>query len=367
MCIRDRPTVLALKNVYEHLQQQYKDQFIAYFDFHSHASQLYGFAFGNCLTGPNQSWNMFLAKLIEAQSSGLFDFGTCKFGKNQMSQKDGTSRVLFGGNSGLVHSYTVELSHYAHLIIKAATEGGARGTSGSTDTHNLSHSNGMAIAMPLAPRDGSNLGSQQSGPHVVAPYVGKWIPPTNASDHFLSNCCASHEDWYSAVREERHWMRQLSKKQTALASQATGGGRKRTTKAVSTTDTPASIDQAGAHLEAAALADEALSKPVFGPGLPVPQYTVLRQSAEVGRACILSLLDYCALDSACLAVIPPTSLVSTPGPGPSVAVVRAGGLDKLLREAKRENRPAVTGTKGPGGPSSSLGSKPSWNSFNRQF
>ena len=161
-------------------------------------------------------------------------------------------------------------------------------------------------------------------------------------------------------------MRLLSKKQTSLASQATGGGRKKASK-VATTDTPASIDQAGAHLEAAALADEALAKPVFGPGLPVPQYTVLRQSAEVGRACILSLLDYCALDSACLALVPPTSLVSTPGPGPSVAVVRAGGLDKLLREAKRENRPTVTGTKGPGGPSFSLGSKPSWNSFNRQF
>ena len=319
-----QPTVLALKNVFDHLQQQHKDQFIAYFDFHSHASQLYGFAFGNCLTGPNQSWNMFLPKLIEVQSSGLFDFGTCKFGKNHMSQKDGTSRVLFGGTNGLVHSYTVELSHYAHLVIKAVPEGGAKGTSGSTDTHNLSHSNGMAVAMPLLPKDGTLLGAQQSGPHVVAPYVGRWIPPTNAAEHFVSNCCASHEDWFSQVREERYWLRQLISKQTTLSSQvgAVSGTAQKRHKAAKL---HATSSQAEAHLEVAAAAEEALSKPVLLDGSPIPQYTVLRQSAEVGRACILSLIDYCALDSTCFAMVSPTSLVDVPSPGPSVAVVRAGG------------------------------------------
>ena len=102
-----QPTVLALRRVFEHLQRTYRERFIMYLDFHSHASQSSGFMFGNHLPVRVQHWNIFFPRLVELQARHVFSFGLCRFGRVHMISKDGASRVLFG--SSLIYSYTVEL------------------------------------------------------------------------------------------------------------------------------------------------------------------------------------------------------------------------------------------------------------------
>eukprot|EP00742_Colponemidia_sp_Colp-10_P016771 GILJ01019256.1.p1 GENE.GILJ01019256.1~~GILJ01019256.1.p1 ORF type:complete len:836 (+),score=50.24 GILJ01019256.1:58-2565(+) len=210
-----QPTVLALKNVFDFLQQHYRDRFIMYMDFHSHASQMLGFAFGNCLAAPLQPWNMLFPRLIEAHSGGLFSTAGSKFAKTHMASKDGTSRVIFGAS--LLHSYTMELTHFGHL---------------------------------------------------------NWAPGVGVMDSPSPPAQSPHEDW-----------------ETYTASSML-------------------------------LEDNATSTDIK------PFFVVLRQSAEVGRACVTALLDYCAIG------VPEVGSQSALGK-PSEALVKAGGMERLLRESRR--------------------------------
>jgi hypothetical protein len=100
-----------LKRVFENLQGTFGERLTLYLDFHSHASQRRAFVFGNFLPTSAQMWNMTYAKLLETHAQGLFDFGSSKFSRADMSSKDGTSRVLFGAN--VINSFTVEVAHFS--------------------------------------------------------------------------------------------------------------------------------------------------------------------------------------------------------------------------------------------------------------
>jgi hypothetical protein len=227
-----QPTVHSLKNVFEHLQANFRDRFFMYLDFHSHASQQSGFAFGNHLPNNVQHWNMLYPKLIETLRSNLFDFNTCRFSKGHMVSKEGTSRVLFGGS--LIHSYTIELTHFTDMT--------TFGDNGLKD-----------------------------------PNAG--LPSARPSDSTKAETKAKDE-----------------KQQSSTAALTEGG----------ITNNAAPKQQAGA---AGGLV---LQSPVIA--------GVLSQSAEVGRACVLALLDYCGIGEM------------------SAELQKFGGLDKAIREVKREIR-----------------------------
>ena len=229
-----QPTVHSLKNVFEHLQTNFRDRFFMYLDFHSHASQQSGFAFGNHLPNNVQHWNMLYPKLIEILRSNLFDFNTCRFSKGHMVSKEGTSRVLFGGS--LIHSYTIELTHFTDM-----TTFGDHGPKDPT------------AALPSARSEAAGKDN-----------------PSNSK-------AASSKD----ASSQQHALTEGGINNNAAAKGATGG-------------------------------PPILQSPVID--------GVLSQSAEVGRACVLALLDYCGIGDM------------------SQELQKFGGLEKAVREVKREIR-----------------------------
>lgn len=104
------PTVFHLKKLFEALTRTYRERFMMYIDFHSHASQSTSFMFGNHLPAAVNHWNKAFPRLVQLHAPTLFAFSVCRFTKGHMSAKDGASRVLFG--TSLIHSYTIELPHF---------------------------------------------------------------------------------------------------------------------------------------------------------------------------------------------------------------------------------------------------------------
>jgi hypothetical protein len=225
-----QPTVHSLRNVFDHLQTNFRDRFFMYLDFHSHASQQSGFAFGNHLPNSVQHWNMVFPKLIEIHSNELFDFETCRFSRGHMVSKDGTSRVLFGGS--LIHSYTIELTHFTNF---------------------------------------QTYGDRHQDPVPQAPSVA------------------------ASVRSGR----KEGVKENAAGEKFTSDPSVSEVKPVATTASSSS-------------AVPVLQSPVIN--------SVLSQSADVGRACLLALLDYCNIGE------------------PSPELQKFGGMDRAIREVKREIR-----------------------------
>lgn len=237
-----QPTVHSLRNVFDHLQTNFRDRFFMYLDFHSHASQQSGFAFGNHLPNSVQHWNMLFPRLIGIHSNELFDFETCRFTRGHMVSKDGTSRVLFGGS--LIHSYTVELTHFTDF----KTFGDRHPTAPPSST----------VTAPPGSASGSvdkSASVDKSGKPAVA------TPSSGKKDGDRKDSVAGKGDASSA---------------TTAAS------------------TPL------------------LQSPVIN--------SVLSQSAEVGRACVLALLDYCIIGD------------------PSADLLKFGSMDRVIREVKREIR-----------------------------
>lgn len=141
-----QPTVVALRNVYQHLKETYGRRFMLYLDFHAHASQPRAFVFGNHMYHAQRMvHNMLLPKLIEAHCPNEFDFEACKFSKADMVAKEGSSRVIFGEH--LVHSYTVEVSHFSHHL---PAGGGAAHQDGTDAGGGSSESSVEVDASPLA-------------------------------------------------------------------------------------------------------------------------------------------------------------------------------------------------------------------------
>lgn len=229
-----QPTVHSLRNVFDHLQTNFRDRFFMYLDFHSHASQQAGFAFGNHLPNSVQHWNMLFPKLIAIHSNELFDFDTCRFSRGHMVSKDGTSRVLFGGS--LIHSYTIELTHFSDF---------------KTFGDRLASSDSAAQSAPAS----NTATSATTAPVVGTPGPGK------------------------------------SKSSSSAAAASTIAPLAPTTTASSAVQ---------------------LQSPVIN--------GVISQSAEVGRACVLALLDYCSIGEY------------------SADLLKFGGMDRAIREVKREIR-----------------------------
>ncbi|CUG08806.1 zinc carboxypeptidase, putative [Bodo saltans] len=171
-----QPTVHSLRNVFDHLQTNFRDRFFMYLDFHSHASQQSGFAFGNHLPNSVQHWNMLFPRLVGIHSNDLFDFETCRFSRGHMVSKDGTSRVLFGGS--LIHSYTVELTHFTDFKTfgdrhptapPAATMTAPTSSAATTTTASSVDKNGKPGAKKESERkDSVKDGSAPDGPAAAA-------------------------------------------------------------------------------------------------------------------------------------------------------------------------------------------------------
>lgn len=226
-----QPTVHSLRNVFDHLQTNFRDRFFMYLDFHSHASQSSGFAFGNHLPNSVQHWNMLFPRLIAVHSNDLFDFDTCRFSRGHMVSKDGTSRVLFGGS--LIHSYTIELTHFTDF----KTFG---------DRH------------PTVP------------PAATVPAVG------------------------------------------AVESGSGKSSKNPPGKGSKESDKRDKESPSGDSATASNSGPAQLQSPVIN--------SVLCHSAEVGRACVLALLDYCSIGD------------------PSTDLLKFGSMERVIREVKREIR-----------------------------
>lgn len=113
----DQPTIYASKVYFEYLYNTGAG-INMYLDFHAHNSKKGCFLFGNRLDSDKQIENELFAKIIELNST-FFDFNDCDFSERSMSTKDpkdhfnkeGSGRVSFYKNTGIVCSYTVECAY----------------------------------------------------------------------------------------------------------------------------------------------------------------------------------------------------------------------------------------------------------------
>lgn len=114
------PTIHNLKLYFEYLSPIVK----YYFDLHAHGSKRGCFVFGNNMNFDKLTEIQLLAKLVEL-NSGFFEYSECDFSEKSMATKDpkdhhskeGSGRVNFFKNFGVVHSYTVECSYYIPRIL----------------------------------------------------------------------------------------------------------------------------------------------------------------------------------------------------------------------------------------------------------
>ncbi|KAG8348835.1 putative Zinc carboxypeptidase Succinylglutamate desuccinylase Aspartoacylase family [Trypanosoma vivax] len=258
-----QPTVNALRRLYEQLQNMFGERFFMYIDFHSHVSQSSCFAFGNCLPVAVQHWNMLFPKMIELHARDLFAYSLCRFGRTHMISKDGSSRVLFG--SSLIHSYTVELTHFTNNRLFVDGEPAA-GTSNNVDSDSW-ESRYAYTECPLAQSGNSNSNGRTG--HSS-------LPKCDYATGSLQSLCATSQG-RSHAKHNNHTSRQ---KRRTSGSSAVGD-------------------------------DQEVSRRIKMP-------CVLSQSAEVGRACMLALLDYCTVDNYV-----------------SPQLCAYGGMERMLREIKR--------------------------------
>ncbi|KAG5464988.1 hypothetical protein LSCM4_00436 [Leishmania orientalis] len=291
-----QPTVLALRRVFEHLQYTYRERFIMYLDFHSHASQSSGFMFGNNLPASVQHWNLFFPRLVELHARHVFSFGLCRFGRVHMTSKEGTSRVLFG--SSLIHSYTVELPHFTDRRLYA--DDYAAMNNGSNVLfevtwpplhHTLGQPGGADEKADgaQAAADGAAEGSDG-----LTPSRARAATPTAGARGVGKRSSST-----GAGRGRRH-------RSNSEGASARSGAHAKPTGVGETSSGQASASQAGGWRTAPFLQ-------------PISTPSILCQSAEVGQACLLALRDYCSI-----------------GAHPSAELAMFGGIEGVLRDSKRQ-------------------------------
>ncbi|EKF29096.1 zinc carboxypeptidase, putative,metallo-peptidase, Clan MC, Family M14, putative [Trypanosoma cruzi marinkellei] len=275
-----QPTVTALRKVFDHLQKTYLDRFFMYMDFHSHASQSSGFMFGNCLPETVQHWNMIFPKIVSLHAKGVFSYQLCRFGRGHMTSKEGSSRVLFGER--LIHSYTVELTHFSNNRMYID------GTCG--DDENNVNDRTYAIAGDYGDND-------------------TW-------EARYANIRGARLRWATRSQYEKGmWPLPGAAK---MRSRSKGGLKQTSSRQGSSKRTGKSDGKAGKRgIKYAASKDE--------PFCFIETPCILSQSAEVGRACVLALLDYCGV-----------------GNEASAQLTAYGGIERTLREVRRSVRSTVT-------------------------
>ncbi|AIO02548.1 zinc carboxypeptidase, putative [Leishmania panamensis] len=298
-----QPTVLALRRVFEHLQQAYRERFIMYLDFHSHASQSSGFIFGNNLPVSVQHWNLFFPRLVELHARHVFAFSLCRFGRVHMTTKDGTSRVLFG--SSLIHSYTVELTHFTDRRLYA--DDFTAMNNGSNVLFEVTWPPLHRSAGQACPADedadgaqaATNGAAERSGISTpsCARGVGKW---SGSSFPGRGRTCRSSSEGAVAYPTSGSLPRQCPG--AAAGSHKHGGW----TRVGEHRSGQSSASQTGSAIP-----------PLFLQPISTP--TILCQSAEVGQACLLALRDYCSI-----------------GARPSPELTMVGGMEAVLRDSKRQ-------------------------------
>ncbi|ESL09735.1 zinc carboxypeptidase [Trypanosoma rangeli SC58] len=274
---RIQPTVTALRNVFDNLQQTYRDRFFMYMDFHSHASQSSGFMFGNCLPETVQHWNMVFPKIVSLHAKKLFSYQLCRFGRGHMISKEGSSRVLFGER--LIHSYTVELTHFSSD--RMFVDGKCAEENNSND-RNYAFANGNGDA---------DMWDAQ--------YANIYGPRLRSST-------ATHGE------------RSTPPKLTTTRSRLTRGRKPQSSRAGG----PKPSVENGVTRTRGGSRDDSDRNELLR-CIEVP--CILSQSAEVGRACVLALLDYCAV-----------------GNYVSPQFAASGALERVLREVKRSINPTST-------------------------
>ena len=323
-----QPTVLALRRVFEHLQRTYRERFIMYLDFHSHASQSSGFMFGNHLPVRVQHWNIFFPRLVELQARHVFSFGLCRFGRVHMISKDGASRVLFG--SSLIHSYTVELTHFTDRRLYA--DDYAAMNNGSAVLFEVTwpplHSpSGQAGG--TGDGDGGENGKGGGGGSVGGPRSLHPAPPTAAASlggrdrKRATSSAAGHAKSQSSSGTAAAGARPRTASASAGAKRAIAASTPSKGEGAAPRKRGASAGAGGRGVrsctrDSANTSASPLRLAHGGPSLqPISTPSVLCQSAEVGRACLLALLDYCSIGRQ------------------SDELTMFGGMSRVLRDVKR--------------------------------
>jgi hypothetical protein len=328
-----QPTVLALRRVFEHLQRTYRDRFIMYLDFHSHASQSSGFMFGNNLPVRVQHWNVFFPRLVELHARHVFSFGLCRFGRVHMTSKDGASRVLFG--SSLIHSYTVELTHFTDRRLYA------------DDLAAMNNGSEVLFEVtwpPLHPPPGQAAGNNGDEEGEISKGGGGALrgfnaasPTPRGSPAFFGGRGGSGKPTNSSAAGQRKSQTFPSARGARpRAASASAGSKHTVTVGAGAAVVGGKSDAAGsrkrgtsagvgdrkgrgASRDSVSTSASPLRLARGGPSLhPIAYPSVLCQSAEVGKACLLALLDYCSIGR------------------PSDELNVFGGMSRVLRDVKRQ-------------------------------
>ncbi|KAG5490560.1 hypothetical protein JKF63_00680 [Porcisia hertigi] len=310
---KTQPTVLALRRVFEHLQHTYRERFIMYLDFHSHASQSSGFVFGNNLPVSVQHWNLFFPRLVELHARHVFSVGLCRFGRVHMTAKDGSSRVLFG--SSLIHSYTVELTHFTDRRLYAddftAMNNGSRVL--------------FEVTCPPLPQTAGQAGDTYGNADAdQAMAKGPAGEPCHSATPSRTPAVKLTTGIHR-IRKRSHCTLPVRGGTCQSKPEGSGARARGNSKHKNPCDTAtrsrryARQTSVGGHPGGQPCASQPGS-PRATPFLqPISIPTVLCQSAEVGQACLLALLDYCSI-----------------GAYPSPELTLFGGMDGVLRASRRQ-------------------------------
>ena len=117
------PTIYATRQLFLAISQG--DRLALYVDLHAHASKRGCFVFGNALDDKaSHILNLTYPKLLSLNTPH-FDFTSCDFTTRSMSvknrkegvTKEGTGRVALASETGLIHSYTLEVSYNAGVSL----------------------------------------------------------------------------------------------------------------------------------------------------------------------------------------------------------------------------------------------------------
>lgn len=107
----NQPTVAAMKRVFDNLTTTFGSRIALFLDFHGQLSRKKAFVFGNAASKTTCAANIEYAQHIERHCRDLFDSDDCRFGHNDTTSKEGTSRVVFG--SRLPNCFTVEIPQFS--------------------------------------------------------------------------------------------------------------------------------------------------------------------------------------------------------------------------------------------------------------
>jgi len=118
-----QPTIYAVRALLQDCCTHFDGGVACYLDVHAHASRRGCFVYGNTPSQDQQVTSLLFPKLM-ALNSAHFDFAGCDFSESNTkcvkvrkhadgadATKEGTARVALGGLTGLVQSYTLEVSY----------------------------------------------------------------------------------------------------------------------------------------------------------------------------------------------------------------------------------------------------------------